>query len=163
CLIPDLVGGCVVVGPYNGLQAWGDNLNARVPLTQSALENVTLSFEEYQAASSLKRGQVFPRLPIAYPGPNRIIEGNTIGGADVMLDGSRSFDPDGRPLTNYTWSGDFGEATGVIPTIHLTLGFHDIQLVVGNGMNYSLPSSFSVTVVHTTPPTVHIEKPQEGL
>ncbi len=124
CLVQLPFDGCLCVcgGPYDGMQAWIDNFNSKIPIAQAALQKVNDSFEEYQISSNLKRGQVSSLLPISDPGLNRTVEGNTPDGGDVTLDGSRSFDPNDLPLTNYTWTGDFGKATTVSPTIHLTLG-----------------------------------------
>ena len=51
----------------------------------------------------------------------------------MTLDGSGSSDPDGDPLT-YTWTGSFGTATGVHPTVELPVGTWTITLTVDDGL-----------------------------
>lgn len=100
------------------------------------------------------------RAPLAVPGPDRTIEGNSKGGAVVQLDGSSSSDPDGDPLT-FSWNGDFGAATEVAPSVFLGLGTHQIRLVVNDGQKNSAPALVNITVVDTTPATItaHREPP----
>jgi hypothetical protein len=72
------------------------------------------------------------------------------GIAEVKLDGSKSADPDGHPLT-YKWSwtvdGEPYTATGVSPTIDLPIGQHTIELIVNNGTQDSSPDYVVITVV----------------
>jgi len=72
------------------------------------------------------------------------------GAAEVKLDGSKSSDPDGDPLT-YKWSwmvnGQPHTATGVSPTIQLPIGQHTIQLIVNDGTEDSPPDTVVITVV----------------
>jgi|GEM_PF-880897 len=72
------------------------------------------------------------------------------GLAEVKLDGSKSSDPDGDPLT-YKWSwtidGQPQTATGVSPTIQLPIGQHTIELVVNDGTQDSSPDTVVITIV----------------
>ena len=89
------------------------------------------------------------RVPQADAGPDRTVNATSKSGADLMLDGSASNDPDNDSLT-YTWRGDFpqggGTVTGVQPTISLTPGAHDIVLTVDDGYGGVSDDTFHVQV-----------------
>jgi len=111
---------------------------------------------------TIREGVDYPRLwwemsnaaPVADAGPDHIIEQNTHAGASVTLDGSDSTD-DGQiqPLT-YTWTWAGGSATGINPTVTLPLGTTTVTLTVYDG-EFSDTDSVDITVVDTTPPTIH--------
>jgi hypothetical protein len=66
--------------------------------------------------------------------------------AAVVLNGTRSFDPDGDPL-QYFWSESGTPlGTGVVAVVTLPLGIHPIQLVVNDGMA-AASNGVTVTVV----------------
>ena len=96
--------------------------------------------------------------PVADAGPDQTVEANTVGGAEVQLDGSGSSDPDGDALTYlWTWedaNGDPQHAAGVDPTIFLPLGETAVSLVVKDGEFGSAPDTVAITVEDTTPPEV---------
>ncbi len=102
------------------------------------------------------------------PAPNRppvanadatptTIEQQSPGGASVMLDGSLSQDPDSDTLT-YSWTGPFGTATGVKPTVQLPPGLSTVTLVVNDGTVTSAADSVQITVVDTTAPTIVFDR-----
>jgi hypothetical protein len=93
------------------------------------------------------------RPPVADAGGNRTVSANASCQAQVVLDGSGSSDPDGDTLT-YAWSGSFGTARGVAPTITLPLGASTITLVVSDGNGGSDSATVTITVVDTTPPAI---------
>jgi hypothetical protein len=100
--------------------------------------------------------------PVADAGPDRTVERTSTAGAEAVLDGSGSSDPDGDPLTyNWTWSG--GSATGVNPTITLPPGTTTVTLIVSDGELSSYPDTCDITVEDTTPPTVNVTIPNEGV
>jgi VCBS repeat-containing protein len=88
--------------------------------------------------------------PVAHAGPYQTVEQTSYAGAEVTLDGSGSYDPDGDPLT-YTWTWDGNTASGVTPTVLLPLGETTITLTVHDG-KLSDTSEVVITVVDTTTP-----------
>lgn len=95
--------------------------------------------------------------PIADAGPDQTVENTSSAGADVILDGSGSYDPDNDPLT-YDWTWDGGSATGVNPTATFLLGTTTVTLTVSDGI-YSDSDTVDITVVNitvidTTPPEI---------
>jgi predicted outer membrane repeat protein len=88
--------------------------------------------------------------PVADAGPNQVAYAWIDGIAEVTLDGSASYDPDGDELTYlWTWAidGNDYEANGVSPTIELPVGEHQIELVVNDGFEDSEPNQTTVTVI----------------
>jgi probable HAF family extracellular repeat protein len=74
--------------------------------------------------------------------------------ASAMLDGSGSSDPDGDVLT-YEWRENGAIlATGMKPSVALSMGAHVITLAVTDPHGASAQASVTVTVVDTTPPVV---------
>lgn len=90
--------------------------------------------------------------PIADAGEDQTVE---CPACEVQLDGSGSSDPDGDALT-YTWSGPFGTASGVDPTVHLPIGVHLITLAVDDGNGETDSDSLVVTVEDTTAPELTV-------
>jgi hypothetical protein len=90
--------------------------------------------------------------PIADAGPDQILEQTSHAGAEVILDGSASSDPDSDPLT-YEWGWDGELAFGVSPTVVLPLGTTTVTLLVSDGI-YTDSDTVDITVVDTTPPEV---------
>lgn len=87
--------------------------------------------------------------PVANAGPDQVItlHGQT---ADVILDGSASYD-DGSILS-YTWTGSFGTAIGVSPTVALGVGTHTITLEVNDGIGGISTDTVVITVELPGPP-----------
>jgi hypothetical protein len=93
--------------------------------------------------------------PVANAGDDMTVEQDSLGGASVTLNGSRSTD-DGKiaPLT-YTWTWAGGSATGVSPTVSLPMGTTTVTLTVYDG-EYSDTDTVDITVVDTTDPEISV-------
>jgi len=91
--------------------------------------------------------------PVADAGPDQTVECSGPEGRVVTLDGSGSSDPDGDPLT-FTWTGPFGTATGIKPTVTLPTGVHAIQLTVSDGKGGISTDSLTITVKDKTAPEI---------
>ncbi|MFC2173889.1 hypothetical protein ACFLU6_14870, partial [Acidobacteriota bacterium] len=98
------------------------------------------------------------RPPRADAGTDIHVPCDTVGGAEVTLDGSLSSDPDGDSLV-YFWDtdgdGDFtdvpGSATGAAPTLTFPVGSTVVALVVRDGQAESTPDALTVTVETVAP------------
>jgi hypothetical protein len=95
------------------------------------------------------------QLPVANAGPNQTVECASHSGTMVTLDGSGSSDPDNDAIT-YTWTGPFGTATGVRPTVDLPYGTSTITLVVNDGTVDSSPDAVDITIHDTTAPNLDL-------
>lgn len=91
--------------------------------------------------------------PVADAGANQTLAADAVCMADVTLDGSGSSDPDDDPLT-YSWTGPFGMADGVSPTVTLGLGSHDVTLTVDDGNGGMASDDVLITVEDQTPPVI---------
>ena len=90
---------------------------------------------------------VINRPPVANAGTDRTVYVHPpVTTAEVTLDGSGSYDPDGDSLT-YKWTWNDDTAAGVNPTIELPLGTTTITLVVNDGNLDSLPDSVDIIVL----------------
>jgi hypothetical protein len=83
--------------------------------------------------------------PVPDAGPAQTVDQTKGDGADVVLDGSKTYDPDGDELT-YTWTWDDHTEHGVNPTVTLPPGTHTITLTVTDDID---------TVSRTTTVTVY--------
>jgi len=93
-----------------------------------------------------KDGWALNEPPVADAGPDQTVDATTIDGANVILDGSGSSDPDDDSLI-YNWSWDGGTANGVSPTISLPRGTTTVTLVVNDGTEDSAPDTVEIAVV----------------
>ena len=118
--------------------SWMDVTTSLNPTTETICGTV-MSFSPF---AILQRTDL---PPTANAGTSRTVGCAGPGGASVTLNGSASSDPNGVPLT-YTWTGPFGTATGVSPSVLLPLGTSTISLVVNDIYLSSTPASVSITV-----------------
>jgi hypothetical protein len=97
--------------------------------------------------------------PVADAGRDLIAECTSPQGAVVSLDGSASYDPVGQ-IRSFEWYSDFGSSTqthlgsGPRPELALSLGTHEITLVVTNDSGTEATDTVLVMVSDTTPPTL---------
>jgi hypothetical protein len=89
-------------------------------------------------------------------------EGQVFNNTDRMdLDASRSFDPDGDPLS-FFWTSSRGGAMGSMPAfnVSLNIGAHTITLWVNDSHGYNISRSVNISVVlFNTPPVPVISSP----
>lgn len=112
------------------------------------------------ASGLLAAGAGAQTLPVAAAGDDQTIPCAPATGADVVLDGTSSTDPD-DPLAvlTYTWTGDalgLGVSVdGAMPTVTLPPGVHVLTLTVDDGVDGTASDDVTVTVVaDTEPPTL---------
>jgi hypothetical protein len=86
--------------------------------------------------------------------PSSPVEGNTTNGADIMFDGTSSYDTEGIPIVGWEWSGSilgFGELTYQ----WLPVGDSPVLLEVTNQSgDTSAAVEKVITVVDSTPPSL---------
>ncbi|HET9060632.1 MAG TPA: PKD domain-containing protein [Acidimicrobiales bacterium] len=83
--------------------------------------------------------------PVADAGPAQAVDQSSPQGAHVTLDGSGSYSPTGDALS-YTWSGPFGTAQGVNPTVIMPPGTNQVTLTVSDGVDTTTAPPTWVTV-----------------
>jgi len=89
--------------------------------------------------------------PVADAGSDQTVEQTSPAGAQVVLDGTGSYDDDGDTLA-YTWTGPFGTVTGPVVTVTMPAGTSNASLVVNDGTEDSTLDSVIISVQDTTPP-----------
>jgi hypothetical protein len=93
------------------------------------------------------------RPPVADAGPDQTVE----CGSTATLDGSRSSDPDGDPLT-FEWTNAAGDVVGTAPVVTLRLppGKHTFRLTVRDGKGGTAAAAVTISVRDTTPPRLKV-------
>ena len=91
--------------------------------------------------------------PVADAGGPYAQECTRSNGADVLMDGSASYDPDGT-IEVYDWMVDGMSATGVMPTFSLPLGIHNVSLTVEDDEGATDIDRTTATVSDTEPPAI---------
>ncbi len=136
--------------PKISFEAGGRAYSATTDISVCVAVSCTGSWHDIAGRVANRLPERFP--PFADPGTDRSVEANAaIGGAKVQLDGSASFDLDGRPLT-FTWTGDFGTVTSSTATVFLGLSpsgapaTHRVCLTVDNGVA-SATRCVNITVI----------------
>ena len=143
--------------PPNSLQGFASRLARVADLNGDGKPELLIAKPGEDAGGKEASGVVFlvtsNRPPVADAGADRTVAANAGCQAQVALDASGSSDPDGDPLT-YAWSGPFGTASGVSPTVTLPLGNSTITLTVDDGNGGSDSASVDITVADMTPPAI---------
>ncbi|MBM4248298.1 MAG: hypothetical protein FJ149_02480 [Euryarchaeota archaeon] len=92
-------------------------------------------------------------------------EGGTFNDTDdILFDASRSYDPDGDPLS-FFWTSSRGGFLGSAPsfTARLGIGAHVVTVWLNDGMGYNMSRSVTVNVVRLNrPPAPLLGSPQPG-
>jgi hypothetical protein len=102
--------------------------------------------------------------PVADAGPDTTVECTGAAGTPVTLNGLRSSDPDGDPLT-WAWSAPgivFDDPTSPTPTASFPLGSTTVTLTVSDGQ-LSDEDEVVVTIADTTPPVVTVTLDPDAL
>ena len=134
---------------------------ARIPLTAFSgldftnMQSIQLAFNNPSGGLLISDLALADRnaAPIADAGPDQTVKCSGPSGTSVTLNGSGSSDPDGDALS-FTWTGPFGTATGVTPTVTLPLGTHVITLTVTDSLGASSTDTVKVRIVAATPPVI---------
>ena len=102
---------------------------------------------------SMDHWSLLNQSPIADAGGPYIQECTSPDDADVMMDGSASYDPDGT-IEAYDWLVDGLSAKGMTQSYLLSLGTHGVSLTVEDDEGKSDTDQTTATVVDTTPPAI---------
>jgi len=90
------------------------------------------------------------QAPIADAGPDQLAFAWINNSAQITLDGTGSYDPEGA-LLNYSWNWVANNTTymttGPTPVILLPVGTHTINLIVGDGQLISAVDQVQITVI----------------
>jgi hypothetical protein len=125
-------------------------INTGNPLYVGNTDEIDLDGQTRVMGGRIEMGAYeFNHIPIANAGEDQIVYASQNGIAEVILDGTNSYDDDGHPLT-YKWSWTVDSNTydinGVSPTIELPLGEHIIKLILNDGLDDSEPDQVVITV-----------------
>ncbi|MEK6748678.1 MAG: HYR domain-containing protein [Pseudomonadota bacterium] len=127
-------------------------------------DGLVISFNSFAtnlvAGDSNRNSDVFVRLrdaplntvPIASAGAAQSLE-CVAGNASFQLDGSVSTDADEDALT-FSWSGDFGTASGAWPSVTLPYGLHTTTLTVNDGNGGQAQATVDLRVTDTVAPSL---------
>jgi hypothetical protein len=143
--------------PTPGGGRFGASVAATGDLNGDGRREAAVGEPEQAAGGQAGAGRAFVlslnRPPVADAGPDQVVEAGSGCLGTAVLDGSGSSDPDGDALA-YSWSGPFGTAPGVMPTVSLPLGTHVVTLTVDDGDGGTDGDTTQVTVVDATAPVI---------
>lgn len=144
----DLASNTVVTTIPTGAGSAGSNIAINPAGTRAYVAN-----ESGNTASVIDIRPFVNDPPTASAGPDRTVAAGADCTGSVQLDGSASSDPNGDTLT-FTWTGPFGTATGMRPTVTLPRGVNTINLTVDDGHGGTSSDTVVITVVDATPPAI---------
>jgi hypothetical protein len=113
------------------------------------------SWRDIDGLVARRLSEQFP--PVVSDLPDRRIEADTAGGANVQFEAS-ALDLDGNALS-YTWTVDATTLTGANPTGFLALGSHSVCVSVSSPVG-STQRCATFTVVDTIAPTITLNEPK---
>ena len=95
--------------------------------------------------------------PIAVAGANQTLECAGQAGTGVILNGSKSSDPDGDALS-FVWKNEAGNVVGTMAVVQITpaMGTHTFTLTVTDAGGLSSTATTQVTVRDTAAPALHV-------
>jgi PKD domain len=151
-----------------GVLQFGPLRSLMLDVTAYAGQTVTLRFVAsdnfdllYDSGALIDNLQVVVTAnspPVADAGPDQLVDCTSPDGADVTLDGTQSFDPDGDMLT-YVWSApagiDFDDPTSATPTATFPIGVTVVTLTVSDEAE-TATDTVEITVIDDELPTVAI-------
>ena len=108
----------------------------------------------YGSQSGQSAGQIPNRAPEANAGSDIVAVVDLTCAALVELDGQLSEDPDGDLISSHVWTIDGELVFGPIQILNLTLGYHSVSLVVGDGNLDSEPDEAEILVADGNRPDI---------
>ncbi|NQV34639.1 MAG: hypothetical protein HQ515_18240, partial [Phycisphaeraceae bacterium] len=144
---------------------WSWIANGQGRAATGVAPTISLPVGQYSIQLVVYDGQIYSQIdtvtitvtqtnqaPVANAGPDQAKTVTAGGQANVTLNGSGSYDPDGT-ISQHIWSwtvnGQLRQAAGVTPTISLPVGQYSIQLVVYDGQINSQADTVVITVSQT--------------
>ena len=120
-------------------------------------DEITRIFQDHKMSFAgqdipIKPDPVVNSPPVADAGPDQTVEQVHAGGAEVYLDGSGSYDPDGDDLTYEWWNAEHVMSKRVTTTRTMPPGTTTITLAVSDGREYDR-DTVEITVIPTDPDT----------
>jgi hypothetical protein len=125
-------------------------MNGQMRLADEARGDLWLNYNDIKSEGAW----TINRRPMADAGGDRVVECSSHHGTAVQLDGSASSDPEDDALA-FGWTGPFGAASGMNPTVLLPLGTHVIDVMADDGYAGVSTDQVTIRVVDTTPPVIH--------
>ncbi|KAF0144649.1 MAG: hypothetical protein FD156_1663 [Nitrospirae bacterium] len=131
----------------SNLPVSGQNTNISPQISSAVVTDTSMTQSVICAVSN--------QPPVANAGPDQILSCLGSNGAITTLDGSQSLDPDGDVLS-YAWTGPFGTALGVNPSVQIPMGTNPVTLKVDDGKGGTAEDTVNITVADKTPPSTSV-------